>query len=107
MYPTSLRLVDNVQFRFGQSLKPAEKSQMKKWLDEIKKQFLLKVVGFKPEEMVAATCVFEGKKETVKMQMDQMMTIAKKYQGISGGSENGIKGYQLTWMIAYIRDFCL
>jgi alkyldihydroxyacetonephosphate synthase len=36
-----------------------------------------------------------------------MSAILKKYHGISGGSENGIKGYQLTYMIAYIRDFCL
>jgi alkyldihydroxyacetonephosphate synthase len=33
--------------------------------------------------------------------------LAKKYGGLSGGAENGIKGYQLTYMIAYIRDFCL
>lgn len=32
---------------------------------------------------------------------------AKKYQGLSGGAENGLKGFQLTYMIAYIRDFCL
>lgn len=36
-----------------------------------------------------------------------MFTIAAKYHGLSGGAENGIKGYQLTYMIAYIRDFCL
>jgi len=36
-----------------------------------------------------------------------MSVILNKYHGISGGSENGIKGYQLTYMIAYIRDFCL
>ena len=35
-----------------------------------------------------------------------MIAIAKKYGGISAGAENGIKGYQLTFMIAYIRDFC-
>ena len=35
-----------------------------------------------------------------------MIRIAKKYGGISAGGENGIKGYQLTFMIAYIRDFC-
>ena len=38
MYPSSLRLVDNTQFKFGQSLKPEEKSRMKKIIDEIKKQ---------------------------------------------------------------------
>lgn len=36
-----------------------------------------------------------------------MMSIAKKCKGLSGGAENGMKGYQLTYMIAYIRDFCL
>ena len=36
-----------------------------------------------------------------------MLAIAKKYGGLAGGPENGIKGYQLTYMIAYIRDFCL
>jgi alkyldihydroxyacetonephosphate synthase len=39
--------------------------------------------------------------------MKEMFKVASKYKGISGGSENGIKGYQLTYMIAYIRDFCL
>ena len=36
-----------------------------------------------------------------------MIEIAKKYQGIAAGPENGIKGYQLTYMIAYIRDMAL
>lgn len=36
-----------------------------------------------------------------------MIEIAKKYGGMSAGAENGIKGYQLTYMIAYIRDYCL
>lgn len=36
-----------------------------------------------------------------------MFTIAAKYGGISAGGENGLKGYQLTYMIAYIRDFCI
>jgi len=57
--------------------------------------------------MCAATCLFEGNKQDVKNQMKQMFAIASKYQGISGGADNGIKGYQLTYMIAYIRDYCL
>ena len=36
-----------------------------------------------------------------------MYAICKKYGGVIGGGENGLKGYQLTYMIAYIRDFCL
>jgi alkyldihydroxyacetonephosphate synthase len=31
--------------------------------------------------------------------------MAKKYHGMSAGEENGIRGYFLTYVIAYIRDF--
>lgn len=34
-----------------------------------------------------------------------MHKIAAKYGGLSGGAENGIKGYQLIYMISDIRDF--
>jgi alkyldihydroxyacetonephosphate synthase len=33
------------------------------------------------------------------------MKIAKKYQGMAGGAENGLRGYLLTFLIAYTRDF--
>jgi alkyldihydroxyacetonephosphate synthase len=72
-YPTSLRLVDNIQFRFGQSLKPQENSKSKKIIDEIKKFYLVKIKKFNPEEMVAATCLFEGQKDIVLPCMAKMM----------------------------------
>jgi alkyldihydroxyacetonephosphate synthase len=76
-------------------------------INNIKKAYLAKIKGFKSDEVCAATCLFEGPKDLVKLQKSAMNTIAHKYQGLSGGAENGIKGYQLTYMIAYIRDFCL
>lgn len=57
--------------------------------------------------MCAATALFEGSKIDAEIDEERMMTIAKKYGGMSAGADNGIKGYQLTYMIAYIRDFCL
>jgi len=57
--------------------------------------------------MAAATCLFEGPADVVELQMKNMYNIAKKYGAVAAGHENGIKGYQLTYMIAYIRDFCL
>lgn len=57
--------------------------------------------------MVAATCLFEGPKDICEKQEKDMFKIAAKYNGLSGGAENGIKGYQLTYMIAYIRDLAL
>ena len=93
IYPSSIRLVDNIQFQFGQALKPAEPSKAKRIINEIKKQYVLKIKGYKPDEMVAATCLFEGPKDICEMQEKQMFQIAKKYHGLSGGAENGIKGY--------------
>jgi alkyldihydroxyacetonephosphate synthase len=63
-----LRLVDNIQFQFGQALKPAEPSRMKKIVNEIKKQYVLKVKGFDKDKMCAATCLLEGPKDIVTAQ---------------------------------------
>jgi len=93
VYPSSLRLVDNIQFQFGQSLKPEETSQYKLIINAIKKAYVLNVAGFKKDEMCAATALFEGGKLDCERREAEMMKIAKKYGGMSGGAENGIKGY--------------
>jgi len=64
-WPTSLRLVDNIQFQFGQALKPAEPSMWKRFMDEVKKFALVKVKGFHEEELCAATTLYEGTKDSV------------------------------------------
>jgi alkyldihydroxyacetonephosphate synthase len=102
--PASIRLVDNIQFRFGQALK-GQSTGIKKLLDELKKFYVLKVKGFDPEEMVAATIVMEGSREEVNDQERHIYSLAKKFNGLPGGSENGRRGYMLTYAIAYIRDF--
>ena len=63
LYPTSLRLVDNPQFLFGQALKPEEGNGWTKFMDKVKKFYLLNIKGFKQDDMCAATCRFEGEKE--------------------------------------------
>ena len=37
----------------------------------------------------------------------EVLNIAKQYQGMAGGAENGRRGYLLTYLIAYIRDFAM
>jgi len=37
----------------------------------------------------------------------QVSAIASSYDGVNGGSENGRRGYFLTYMIAYLRDLGL
>lgn len=64
VYPTSLRLVDNEQFMFGQALKPEEPSKWKKFMGEVAKYYLTAVKGFDMKQIAAATCLFEGDKDS-------------------------------------------
>jgi alkyldihydroxyacetonephosphate synthase len=41
------------------------------------------------------------------MQEQNANKIATKFGGMNSGEENGMRGYFLTFMIAYIRDFIL
>jgi len=55
--------------------------------------------------MVAVTLLFEGAEAEVHTQEKTVYGIASKYGGVKGGEENGVRGYFLTYMIAYLRDF--
>ncbi|WP_374689316.1 FAD-binding oxidoreductase [Promineifilum sp.] len=102
--PASIRLVDNVQFRFGQALKGRATSG-DKLMSRIQKTVLTDVKGFDPHELVAATIVMEGAAAEVAHQEAEIKRLARKHGGISGGAHNGQRGYMLTYAIAYIRDF--
>ncbi|HQZ96037.1 MAG TPA: FAD-binding oxidoreductase [Pyrinomonadaceae bacterium] len=104
--PASVRLVDNLQFQFGLALKPASNG-LKVWKSSIEKFVVTKVKGFDPYKMVALTLVFEGTKQEVDRQQTDVYRIAAKHGGMKAGAENGRRGYQLTYSIAYIRDFLM
>lgn len=105
--PASLRLVDNLQFQFAASLKPAVHSWWHQIVDRVKKYYVTQIKGFDPQNLCACTIVFEGRKDTTDFQQSQIKAIAAKHKGLSGGPENGIRGYFLTYMIAYLRDFAM
>ena len=104
--PASVRLVDNLQFQFGLALKPAT-SGMKVWKSTIEKFIVTKIKGFDPYKMVALTLVFEGSRFEVEQQQKDVYRIAARHGGMKAGAENGRRGYQLTYSIAYIRDFLM
>lgn len=104
--PASVRLVDNLQFQFGLALKPAS-SGLGALKSKIEKMFVTKLKGFDPEKMVACTLVFEGSRAEVDRQQQELYRIAAKHKGMKAGGENGRRGYQLTFSIAYIRDFLM
>lgn len=104
-WPTSCRLVDNVQFQFGSTLKPAITSAWENFVESAKKFFVLNVKGYEHDKLVACTLLFEGDKEKCEKDHKIVLALGKKYQGMSGGPENGLRGYLLTFLIAYTRDF--
>jgi alkyldihydroxyacetonephosphate synthase len=103
--PASIRLVDNIQFKFGLALKETTDSKLEEIKSSLQKFFLFSIKKFDPDQMVAATIVMEGSKEQVTRQEKCLYKLAKKYRGIPGGAEAGQRGYLLTYAIAYIRDF--
>lgn len=106
--PASLRLMDNTQFQLGQVLKPSTTgAPPTSVLDLAKKAYVTKVRGFQVDSMCAATVVMEGSREEVAAQQAALQAIAKRHGGLPGGAENGRRGYHLTYLIAYLRDFAL
>lgn len=104
--PASVRLVDNMQFQLSQTLKPRS-AGLKKLKSAIEKWFVLNVKGFDPLQMTACTLVFEGTRRQVAAEQRTVYRIARRHQGMKGGSSNGKRGYQLTYGIAYLRDWIL
>jgi alkyldihydroxyacetonephosphate synthase len=104
--PASVRLVDNLQFQFGLALKP-KSSELAQLKSRFEKFFVTKIKRFVPDKMVACTLVFEGSRSEVDRQQKDLYAIAARHGGMKAGSENGRRGYQLTYSIAYIRDFLM
>jgi len=102
--PASLRLVDNLQFRFGQALK-GRATGVHKLIAMLQKLFVTRFLRFDPLRMVVATVAAEGSRQEINHEMRVMNRIARKHRGFSAGGENGKQGYMLTFAIAYIRDF--
>jgi alkyldihydroxyacetonephosphate synthase len=71
------------------------------------KFFVTRVKGFEPNHMSACTIVFEGERSNTDAEKRAVYRLAAQHGGINGGEENGRRGYQLTFGIAYIRDWIM
>ena len=104
--PASIRLVDNVQFQFAQALKPSVLPSFTNSLKEKGvKMYLEKYQKLNLNSIAAATILFEGESDQLKVK--KVMNICKKYGGIAGDASSGKRGFFMTFMIAYLRDFAL
>jgi alkyldihydroxyacetonephosphate synthase len=57
--------------------------------------------------VVCATIGYEGSKFDVQAQKRKMRELAGMHGGVMLGSKIGKSGYELTFMIAYLRDFAM
>lgn len=48
--------------------------------------------------------LFEGQKSEMEERHRLVVELAKKFKGMAAGPENGLRGYLLTFLIAYVRD---
>ena len=67
----------------------------------------LKAGEFLPRDTVCATITFEGPAAEIEIQQNYIKNLALKHGGLCAGSEVGRAGYDMTYAIAYIRDFAM
>ncbi len=104
--PASVRLTDNMQFQMGQTLK-AKTTGLAAVVRRLQRLYVTRVRGFDPNRMVVCTLLYEGSRAEVANQEAAVRRIASRHGGMGAGAENGKRGYQLTFAIAYIRDFVM
>ena len=101
--PASARMLDSLHYQFGSALKP-EKNNIGKLKSKIQK-LIFKMKDFSADDFVAAVFKLEGSFSEVEYQRKNIKRLAKKYNGLLGGSKEGKVGYNITMVIAYIREF--
>tara|TARA_Y100001978_G_scaffold201778_1_gene220954 strand:+ start:104 stop:1870 length:1767 start_codon:yes stop_codon:yes gene_type:complete len=101
--PASARMLDSLHYQFGSALKP-EKNNIGKLKSKIQK-LVFKMKDFSADDFVAAVFKLEGSFSEVEYQRKNIKRLAKKYNGLLGGSKEGKVGYNITMVIAYIREF--
>lgn len=103
--PASCRLLDNGHFQLGQALQ-AECVSLSEQLKKKVASLFLHRWGCSTE-VVCIAVAYEGTKFEVKEQKRLIAVLAKSYSAASLGSEMGRASFQMTFMIAYLRDFAL
>ena len=104
--PASVRLLDNDQFRLGQALRN-ESTGLAGIAEHLMKIIATWTNAIPADKAVCATIAYEGSADEVKYQQKQMGKLASKYGGVSTGAKIGRAGYDLTFAIAYLRDFAM
>ena len=105
--PASVRLLDNEHFRLGMALKPEADTLLAAFKTALSSLILQWVGDFNPKEVVCATFSYEGSPEEVSEQKRIVGRLCSQHGGVSLGSKVGQAAYNMTFMIAYLRDFAM
>jgi alkyldihydroxyacetonephosphate synthase len=107
--PSCVRLLDNEHFRLGQALRPEATSMLEELQAAASKMLLLATLSmnYSSESVVCATINYEGSQKEVRHQISAVRRLAQTHEGVVLGPKVGKAGYELTFMIAYLRDFAV
>ena len=105
--PSSIRLLDNEHFRLGQALSPQPSSTLGVVWKAVMSSLVKTKAGFESKRVVCATISFEGTRREVATQKRTLRRLSSAHGGIHLGAQVGKAGYELTFMIAYLRDFAM
>jgi len=72
-------------------------------MDGLKTIYLTRMKGLDVKKICVATIVMEGSPQEVAIQEKKLNAIGVSLKGIPAGEHNGKRGYQLTFVIVYIR----
>lgn len=110
LQPASIRLMDKRQTQCGalfRAVPPGGLGLRDALEDGIKHFYLNRIKGWHEDDLCACTLLFEGSSEEVALQQRNLYKAAKRFGGLPAGAKNGQRGYQMTFLIAYVRDFIM
>ncbi|CAB9514315.1 Alkyldihydroxyacetonephosphate synthase, peroxisomal [Seminavis robusta] len=109
LVPASVRLLDNEHFRLGQALQGDPSSLKDRCLRALQALFAASNFGssLDPTTVACATVCYEGSKSEVNLQKAELKRLAANRGGFLLGPRIGKAGYDLTFLIAYLRDFAM
>lgn len=105
--PVSVRLLDNAHYRLGMALRPGPSSIISSMVKSFAGEMILWSAGFDQSSVVCVTVAYEGTAEEVRAQKRLITRIVARHGGVRLGPTVGKAAYDMTFMIAYIRDFAM
>jgi alkyldihydroxyacetonephosphate synthase len=107
LLPASIRLLDNDHFRLGQALRPSDGVSLSLLFHNLTKSLEFYRNGFEHEKVCVICFVYEGTKDEVLAQKTSLFSVLKHFTHQRLGNAIGKSCYDMTFAIAYLRDFAL